>query len=124
MYVPSPTYRIWPVVSAALADVGTEIMSPESSAKVVRSPLLRRIAGEVGSVTAVPLQSVNRTLTGRTWLFLSLSVMRWFVIGARNVAAPMLVDVDAVSDAPSASVTLLVIVRHPAVVNDLVVVNR
>src|ERR671933_11339 len=104
-----------PVVSAALTEAGV-MVSVASSYVGVRSPLRSRMAGW-RFVSGAPLQSVNFTLTGRTWPFLSLSVTGWLVIGARKEPVPTSVTVVAVSYPPSSSVTLSDVDLHPAEAN-------
>src|SRR5919198_2128397 len=93
-----------PVVSAALLDVGV-IVTAVLSVCGVRSPFTSLIAG-LRLLSGAPAQSLTWTFTGSTWLFLSLSVTDWLVIGGWNAPVPTLIVVDALSAPPSLSVTV------------------
>src|SRR5947209_10836033 len=118
MYEPSVALeRITPVVSAAETDGGV-IETTASSLVVVWSPAPSRIAG-VSPLTGAPLQSLIWIFTGRTWLFLSLFVTGWLVIGGKNAPVPtptVKVAVEPAFEPPSLSVILTVAVWLQAAV--------
>src|SRR5437764_14575318 len=104
-----------PVVSAAEDEVGV-IGTTESSGTEVWSPATSLIDGD-RLFTPTPLQSVIWIFTGSTWLFFSLFVTGWLVIGGRKPPVPTPTVVVFVSYPRSLSVIFTFAVwLQPAVV--------